>query len=199
MHVIVNDFVWKLNLCPVETQLIIILWNMYQFCIKLYIHFKLLNICVYMCMCAGAYIPWILLWISFSMLKVCSLIGELSKSLISNHFIFELFVYFLKLVFFFLINIWNWLFSHSVVSDSLQHLGLQHPRLPCPSWTPRACPNSYPLSWWCDPTISCSVVPCSYYLQTFPASIGSSHQVAKVSELQLQHQYFQRIFNVDSL
>ena len=61
MHVIVNDFVWKLNLCPVETQLIIILWNMYQFCIKLYIHFKLLNMCVYMCMCAGAYIPWILL------------------------------------------------------------------------------------------------------------------------------------------
>jgi len=43
-------------------------------------------------------------------------------------------------------------FSRSVVSDSLQLHGLQHARLPCPSPTPRACSNSYPLSWWCHPS-----------------------------------------------
>ena len=39
------------------------------------------------------------------------------------------------------------LFSHSVVSDSLQHHELQHARLPCPSPSPGACSNSCPLSW----------------------------------------------------
>ena len=48
--------------------------------------------------------------------------------------------------------------------------GLQHTRLPCPSPTPRACSNSCPLSWWCHPTISSSVVPFSSCLQSFPAS-----------------------------
>ena len=38
-------------------------------------------------------------------------------------------------------------FSSSVMSDSLRRHGLQHARLPCPSPTPRACSNSYPLSW----------------------------------------------------
>ena len=38
-------------------------------------------------------------------------------------------------------------FSCSVRSDSLRHHGVQHTRLPCPSPTPRACSNSYPLSW----------------------------------------------------
>ena len=47
---------------------------------------------------------------------------------------------------------------------------LQHTRLPCPSPTPRACSNSCPLSWWCHPTISSSVIPFSYCLQSFPAS-----------------------------
>ena len=41
------------------------------------------------------------------------------------------------------------LFSHSVMSDSLQPLGLQHARLPCSSPSSRACPNSCPLSWLC--------------------------------------------------
>ena len=49
-------------------------------------------------------------------------------------------------------------FSHSVMSDSLQLHGLQHARLPCPSPTPRTCSNSCPLSWWCHPTISSSVI-----------------------------------------
>ena len=60
--------------------------------------------------------------------------------------------------------------SCSVMSDSLQPHGLQHARLPCPSPTPRACSNSCPLSRWCHPTISSSVVPFSSCLQFFPAS-----------------------------
>ena len=55
------------------------------------------------------------------------------------------------------------------MSDSLQPHGLQHARLPCPSPTLRACSNSCPLSWWCHPTISSSVVHFSC-LQSFPAS-----------------------------
>ena len=61
-------------------------------------------------------------------------------------------------------------FSHSVVSDSLWPHGLQHARPPCPSPTPGAYPNSCPLSRWCHPTISSSVVPFSSCLQSFPAS-----------------------------
>ena len=60
------------------------------------------------------------------------------------------------------------LFSRSVVSDSLQLHGLQNTRLPCPSPSPGACSNTYPLSWWCHPTISSSVVPFSSCLQSFP-------------------------------
>ena len=52
-------------------------------------------------------------------------------------------------------------FSHSVMSGFLQPCGLQHTTLPCPSATPRACSNSWPLSRWCHPTISSSVVPFS--------------------------------------
>ena len=62
------------------------------------------------------------------------------------------------------------LFSHSVVSDSLWPQGLQHTRLPCPSSTPGACSNSCPLSQWCHPTISSSVIPFSSCLQSFLAS-----------------------------
>ena len=61
-------------------------------------------------------------------------------------------------------------FSHSVVSNSLWPHGLQHVRPPCPSSTPRVYSNSCPLSWWCHPTISSSVVPFSSCLQSFPAS-----------------------------
>ena len=60
------------------------------------------------------------------------------------------------------------LFSHSVVSSSLQPHGQQHARLPWPS--PRSCSNSCPSSQWCHPTISSSVVPFSSCLQSFPAS-----------------------------
>ena len=60
--------------------------------------------------------------------------------------------------------------SHSVLSDSLWPHGLQHTRLPCPSPTPGACSNLCPLSWWCHPVISSSLVPFSSCLQSFPAS-----------------------------
>ena len=56
-------------------------------------------------------------------------------------------------------------FSHSVMSDSLQPHGLQHSRPPCPSPTPGVYSNSGPLSQWCHPTISSSVVPFSSCLR----------------------------------
>ena len=61
-------------------------------------------------------------------------------------------------------------FSHWVVSDSLRPHGLQHARPPCPSPTPGVYSNSCPLSWWCHPAISSSVIPFSSCLQSFPAS-----------------------------
>ena len=75
---------------------------------------------------------------------------------------------------------------------------------PCPSSAPGACSNSCPLSWWCHPTISSSVIPFSSHLQSFPASgsfkwVSSLHQVAKELEFQLQHQSFQWIFRTDFL
>ena len=61
-------------------------------------------------------------------------------------------------------------FSHSVVSDSLRPHELQHARPPCPSPTSRVHPNSCPLSRWCHPTISSSVVPFSSCSQSLPVS-----------------------------
>ena len=61
-------------------------------------------------------------------------------------------------------------FSHSVMSNSLQPHGLQHARLPWPSLTPEACSNSCPLSRWCHPTISSSVIPYFSCLQSCLAS-----------------------------
>ena len=67
---------------------------------------------------------------------------------------------------------------------------------PCPSPTSRVYPNSCPLSRWCHPTISSSVVPFSSHLQSFPAS--GSFQMSQFSSsggqsigIQLQHQSFQ--------
>ena len=62
------------------------------------------------------------------------------------------------------------LFSCLVLSDSLWPHELQHASLPCPSLSPRACSNSWPLSRWCHPTIASSVIPFSSCLQSFPAS-----------------------------
>ena len=62
------------------------------------------------------------------------------------------------------------LFSHSVLSDSLWPHGLWHSRLPCPPPSAEACSNSCPLSQWCHPTISSSVVLFSSCLHSSPAS-----------------------------
>ena len=56
------------------------------------------------------------------------------------------------------------------MSDSLRPHEPQHPRPPCPSPTPGVHPNPWPLSRWCHPTISSSVVPFSSCPQSLPAS-----------------------------
>ena len=61
-------------------------------------------------------------------------------------------------------------FSHSVMSDPLWPHEPQHTRPPCPSPTPGVHPNLCPLSWWCHPTISSSVIPFSSCPQFFSAS-----------------------------
>ena len=71
------------------------------------------------------------------------------------------------------------LFSHWVMSNSLQLYELQHARLPCPSPSPRVCSNSCPLSHQCHLTISSSVTSFSSCPQSFPAS--ESFSVSRVS------------------
>ena len=56
------------------------------------------------------------------------------------------------------------------MSNSLQPHELQRNRFPRPSPSSRACSDSWPLSHWCHPTISSSVVPFSSRSQSFPAS-----------------------------
>ena len=58
----------------------------------------------------------------------------------------------------------------SSVALSLWPHGLQHARPPCPSPIPRVYPNSCPLSQWCHPTISSSVIPFSSCPQSLPPS-----------------------------
>ena len=60
--------------------------------------------------------------------------------------------------------------SRSVVSVSLWPHESQHARPPCPSPTPRVYSNSCPLTWWCHPAISSSVIPYSSCPQSLPAS-----------------------------
>ena len=90
-------------------------------------------------------------------------------------------------------------FSRSVVSDFLWPHGLQHAKPPCPSPTPGVHSNSCPLSWWCPPPISSSVVPFSSRLQSCP-ELGSSQMTqffasgSQSIKFQLQHQSFQWIF-----
>ena len=92
------------------------------------------------------------------------------------------------------------LFSHKIVSNSLQPHRRKHSRLPCPSPTPKVCSNSCPSNRWCHPTISSSVTPPPAFNlsqhQSLFKWVRSSHQTAKV--LQLQHQFFQWIFRLIS-
>ena len=95
-------------------------------------------------------------------------------------------------------------FSFSVVCDSLQHYGLQHTRLPCPSPTPGAYSNSHPSSWWCHPahlilSSPSPPAPNPSQHQSLFQWVNSSHEVAKVLEFELQHQSLQWIFRVDFL
>ena len=89
-------------------------------------------------------------------------------------------------------------FSCLVMSDSLRPHGPQHSRPPCPSLAPGVYSVSCPLSRWCQPTISSSVVPFSSCLQSFLAS-ESFPMVPKVLLFQLQHQAVQWIFRTDFL
>ena len=89
-------------------------------------------------------------------------------------------------------------FSHSVMSNSVWPHGLQHARLPCPSPSPRACANSCPLSQWCHPTISSSIipfspatsgfVPMSQFFTSGGQSIGASAS-ASVLPMNIQDQF----------
>ena len=87
--------------------------------------------------------------------------------------------------------------SYLIVCDPM------HASLPCPSLSPRVCSNSCPLSEWCHPAISSSAAPSpasnlSHHQGVFEW-VSSLHQVAKVLELQLQHQSFRWIFRLDFL
>ena len=86
------------------------------------------------------------------------------------------------------------LFSRSVMSDSLRPHGLQHAKLPCPSPLPGACSNSCPSSRWMPSNQPILLPPSPPALNLSQHEglfqwIGSLHQVAKVLELQLQHQH----------
>ena len=74
---------------------------------------------------------------------------------------------------FIVISISSLQFSRSVVSDSLWPHELQHASPPCPSPTARVYPNPCPLSWWCHPTISSSVVPLFSSCPPSSPAIGS--------------------------
>ena len=98
-----------------------------------------------------------------------------------------------------------WLFNRNspllLLLSSWQCYGLYHARLPWPSLSPGVCSNSCPLSWWCYPTISSSAALLSFAFNLSQRQglfqwVSSSHQVAKVLELQLQHQSFQWLFRL---
>ena len=72
-------------------------------------------------------------------------------------------------------------FSCSVVSNSLLPCGLQHARPPCPSTTLRVYSNSCPLSRWCHPTISSSVIPFLLPPSIFPSiRVFSNESVLRI-------------------
>ena len=123
--------------------------------------------------------PWGLVMLGFFMLGLCMSFLEKSLFRASAHFVLfsikfhEFFIYVL--------------ISCSGVSDSSRPHELQHTRPPCPSPTPGVYPNSRPLSRWCHPTISSSVVPFSSVFnlsqhQGLFKWVNSSHEVAKVLE-----------------
>ena len=97
--------------------------------------------------------------------------GE-NRVLILWHFLPNWLVNFLLNIAFLRFLVSRLLFSRSVVSNSLRPFELQHARLPCPSPSSGSCSNSCPLSQWCHPTISSSVILFSFCLLSFPASVS---------------------------
>ena len=109
-------------------------------------------------------IYWSLLWLSFPIRKWSE--GKYTHNIVYR----SIYIYTVQ-------------FSCSVISDYLLPHGLQHARLPCTSPTPRVYPNSCPLSQWCHPTISSSVVTFNVSQHQGLFQWGSSsHEVAKVLE-----------------
>ena len=74
---------------------------------------------------------------------------------------------------------------------------LQHARLPCPSPTPGSCSNTCPLSHWCHPTISSSVVPFSSRLQSFLTSGSFLMSQFFASGGQSRPKYWSFSFNIN--
>ena len=90
------------------------------------------------------------------------------------------------------------------MSNSLWPHELQHARPPCPSPTPGVHSNSHPSSRWCHPAISPSVIPFSSCSQSPQHQslfqwVNSSHEGAKVLEIQLQHHSLQKNPRADLL
>ena len=109
-----------------------------------------------------------------------------------------------RVCFFFLIFIVAVVQSLSSVWLLVTPWAAAHQPFLCLWLTAEVCSNSCLLIWWCHPTTSSSVAPFSFCCQSFLASVSFpvsqlSHQMAKVLELQLQHQSFQWVFRVDFL
>ena len=116
----------------------------------------------------GKYLEFSLIFVIMNNILMCILEHNFLCTLRMLHHGFLSLHYLIKKVYL--------LFSHSVVSFSLQLHGLQQARLPCPP-SPRACSNSCPLSWWCLSTISSSVVPFSS-CPVFQSNRGFSNEPA---------------------
>ena len=117
----------------------------------------------------------------------CTIWGESRKVLTTKYFLKSLLV---------LVSLSSVEFSHSVVSNSLQHHGLQHTRLSCSSPAPGACSNcvhsvcdaiqtSHPLLCTSPPAFNIS------WHQDLFKWVRSLHQVANVLEFQLRHHSLQ--------
>ena len=149
---------------------------------------KLLQLCLALCNPTDYHLPSssvhgilqarILEWVAISSSKGTSRPGIKPASLISPALTVELFT---------TSATWEALVLLSVQFSSVTQSCLtlwyhepQHASLPCPSPTPGVHPNPCPLSRWCYPTISSSVVPFSFCPQSFPVS--GSFQMSQLVE-----------------
>ena len=84
------------------------------------------------------------------------------------------------------------LFHHWVSSSSSRPHGLQHARPPCPSLSPRVCPSSWPLSWWCHPTISSSAALFSFCLQSLVTTVPQI-SITKLEYYKVKKNFFFKV------